>query len=152
MALRDFLSARRSEIETQLKALKAELEEIRVAEAAINGVSALAPSAAATGVRRLGRPKGTEIRPGSIKDWIKKALFDENDGLETEEIISKINRMGGPPVPRNSMAPQLSRLKSDDGLITLEGKRWKLLPPRAEPDFSNSFGGGSFSFSEEGLV
>ena len=143
MALRDFLTARRSEIEAQIKALKAELEEIRVAEAAINGLDPT--QAAAPKIRGPGRPKapeGHKIKPGSIKDWVIKALGDEPHGLETEEVILKVDAMGGPVVLRNSMTPQLSRLKDDDNLITLEGKRWKLLPPLPEPDFANSFGAG----------
>lgn len=136
MALRDLLSARRSEIEDQLKALRLELEEIGIAEAALNGVPASPRS------RPVGRPRNTEPRPGSIKDWVLKALQDEPEGLETEEIIAKISAMNGPEVLRNSMTPQLSRLKASDNLITLEGKRWKLLPPRIEPDLSYSFGSG----------
>lgn len=137
MSLRDLLDSRRSEIEAQLKALRAELEDIRIAVAAISGAP---PGPVARGP---GRPSRNEIKPGSIKDWVLKALQDEPDGLETEEIIVKIGLLGGPKIVRNSMTPQLSRLKADDNKITLEGKRWKLLPPLAEPEFSSSFGAGS---------
>lgn len=115
MALRDYLSARRSEIEAQIKQLKAELLEIKVAENAISGE-----------VHQKFEPaKRAGIREGSIKDWILKVLDGKSEGLETDEIISVVSVVGGPSVTRSSMTPQLSRLKSA-GFLTQEDRRWRL--------------------------
>ena len=121
MALRDYLAQRREEIEQQMKALRAELSEIKIAEAALGG----APLNK-TVVRSANGPAA--IREGSIKDWVLKALMHFSIPMETEQIIDAVQRIGGPAVNRNSMTPQLSRLKGDK-LITLEGRLWRLVPP-----------------------
>lgn len=119
MALLDYLSERRAAIEAQLKALRGELAEIRIAEEALmGGVPTRTPVTTAKG--------SGLVRPGSIKDWVLKALAIEPDGLDTDAVIYKVIEIGGPTVPRNSMTPQLSRLKAD-GLLVQEGRLWKLL-------------------------
>jgi hypothetical protein len=128
MALLDYLSGRRAEIEAQIKTLKGELAEIRIAEAALLG--------GAPGKTVVTSVRGPSVvREGSIKDWVLKALQDHPSGLETEDVIISIVRIGGPSVPRNSMTPQLSRLKGA-GLIEQAGRYWRLLslnrPPNEE--------------------
>lgn len=119
MALLDYLAARRSEIEAQLKTLRAELAEIRIAENALTGASPATIT--------LSGGVGKSVRAGSIKDWVLKALAHASDGLDTDAIRIKVNEIGGPDVSRNSMTPQLSRLKAG-GLIDLEGRLWRLAP------------------------
>ena len=114
MALLDYLRARRDEIEGTMKALKAELAEIRVAEAALTGEPPVR--------RSVG---GNILRLGTIKDWTMKALEGFPDGLETEAVIEAVRHMGGPLVERSSITPQLSRLKAA-GLIMQEGRLWRL--------------------------
>jgi hypothetical protein len=123
MALLDYLSSRRAEVEAQIKALKTELADIRIAEAALTEGSAVRTTVA--------RPGAAPVRAGSIKDWVLKALAQAPDiGLDTEDTITVVEMIGGPKVPRNSMTPQLSRLKAD-GLLVLEGRNWRLAPPGA---------------------
>lgn len=118
MALLDYLSARRAEIEAQMKALKGELAEIRVAEAALNG--------APTGRTAVSGPQGGGVvREGSIKDWVLKALSTYQGGMTTDGVRAAVAGLGGPDVPRNSMTPQLSRLKAA-ALIELDGRLWRL--------------------------
>jgi hypothetical protein len=127
MALRDYLASRRAEIEEQIKALRDELSEIRVAEAAITGTTPIA---------RPQSPKETvpTFRDGSIKDWILKALeAGPPHGLETEDVITWVELLGGPNVPRSSMTPQLSRLKSS-GFILLDGRNWRLVSASDQKD------------------
>ena len=118
MALLDYLAARRAEIETQIKALRAELSEIKIAEAALGG----APMSKTV----VSTPSGPNVvRQGSIKDWILKALALDHEGLETDDVIRAVLLMGGRDVPRSSMTPQLSRLKSA-GLLNYTNGKWAL--------------------------
>lgn len=114
MALVDYLARRREEIETQMRALKNELNEIRIAEAALNGT----PSGRSVVF-------GSIVRDGTIKDWIMRALGAFPNGLETDGVIESIRKMGGPIVERSSITPQLSRLKAA-GLIGHNGRQWRL--------------------------
>ena len=41
-----------------------------------------------------------------------RVLRENQDGLETDEVISAVKAAGGLEVPRSSMTPQLSRLKA----------------------------------------
>lgn len=118
MALLDYLSSRRAEIEAQMKALRGELAEIRLAEQALLGN---APGKTAVS----GPQGGGVVREGSIKDWILKALSTIQGGMTTEGVMSAVVDLGGPDVPRNSMTPQLSRLKAAS-LIELDGRLWRL--------------------------
>jgi hypothetical protein len=126
MALRDYLAARRDEIEGQMKALKAELGEIRIAEAALSGEPTRRNAV-------TGAQGPSPVREGSIKDWVLKALQVIEGGTETEDIIAGVLGIGGPLVPRNSMTPQLSRLKAM-GLLVQEGRNWKLASGTAQND------------------
>lgn len=118
MALSDYLAERRQAIEAELKALKAELAEIKIAEEALQG-------------RISARPVGVivhramTIREGSIKDWILKVLALGPHGMETDDIIATAKTIGGPEIPRSSITPQLSRLKSA-GFIEYDGHFWRL--------------------------
>jgi len=126
MALLDYLMGRRAEIEAQIKTLKGELAEIRIAEAALTGGE---PTRSAV----VGSQGSGIIREGSIKDWVLKALAMLETPVTTDDIIGAVSIIGGPDVPRNSMTPQLSRLKSM-GLIDLEGRHWRLLSQRLQND------------------
>lgn len=126
MALADYLASRRAEIEAQIKALRSELTEIKIAEDALSGgAPTRVPANSANGA--------STVRSGSIKDWVLKALAHEPDGLETDAVIFKVTGIGGPKVPRNSMTPQLSRLKGA-GLIKQDGRLWKLASSNAAPN------------------
>jgi hypothetical protein len=120
MPVTELLAQRRAEIEAEIKKLRAELGQIRAAEEAIASMSGeMAPAP------RSRRASGSaNVRAGSIKDWIIKALTDHPAGLETEGVIDAVEKLGGPQVPRNSMTPQLSRLKAS-GYVALDGRLWR---------------------------
>ena len=114
----DYLATRREEIEAQMRALRAELNEIRIAEAALSG--------SPLGRTVMSGVRGSAIvRDGTIKDWIMRALGAFDTGLETDAVIEAIRKMGGPLVERSSITPQLSRLKAA-GLIGHNGRLWRL--------------------------
>ncbi len=126
MALLDYLGSRREEIEGQIKSLKAELSEIRIAETALTGGK---PGKKPANSKR----QRSVVREGSIKDWVLKALMNTPEGYETDNVIIAVNLIGGPDVPRNSMTPQLSRLKAM-GLIEQEGRFWRLIGQQPQND------------------
>ena len=127
MALLDYLAERRVQIEAQIKELRGELAEIKIAEAAISGAG---PSRGAV-VRPQG---GAIVREGSIKDWVLKALSAApEEGLDTDDVISSTIELGGPEVRRSSMTPQLSRLKAA-GLIEQSGRFWRLFSSAPQND------------------
>ena len=135
MTLKNYLASRRAEIEMQIKALKIELSEIRVAE------EALSANPGSRSIVSTSRGPAV-VRQGSIKDWIIRALTDNPLGLETDAVIREIVQIGGPTVERSSVTPQLSRLKSI-GLIEQQGRFWKLpIQPAQEetPDGSQPSG------------
>ena len=116
MALTDLLNQRRAEIAQQIKALKAELDEIQIAQDALaGGKQTRAP---------VGRSSGV-VRFGSFKHWILQALQTVPDGLETDDVIRTVLSMGGPEISRSSMTPQLSRLKAAT-LVEQVGRRWRI--------------------------
>lgn len=132
MALKDYLDTRRTEIEADIKRLRAELADIKKAETAVYG----GPGGANQKPSRRTR-RGSGIRVGTIKDWILRALRREPEGLETEDVIVAVQAIGGPEVPRNSMTPQLSRLKAA-GLVSLDGRLWRIVQQEESLDiFSN---------------
>lgn len=117
MALLDYLTQRREEIEAQIKGLRSELAEIRIAETALRGE----PEA-----KRATVTNGAVIKAGTIKDWILKALMAyPAEGLETDGVIEAIRKMGGPLVERSSITPQLSRLKAAR-VLGHDGRHWRL--------------------------
>lgn len=136
MALSDYLADRRRAIEAEMKALKAELAEIRIAEEALLGVPTRRPIGviASTAVT---------VREGSIKDWVLKALALGPNGMETDDIIATAKTIGGPDIPRSSITPQLSRLKAA-GLIELDGRAWRLPERKSAEAQKNETSGGSY--------
>ncbi|WVT73442.1 hypothetical protein QM996_18505 [Sinorhizobium chiapasense] len=112
--LREFIEQRRSEILRQISELKAELAELKLAEAAIK--SGVIP---AGGTRPDTRDRGT------IKEMVVDVLSGRPDGAEASDILQLILNSFGEEIPRSSLSPQLSRLK-EEGTIVLHGRTWKL--------------------------
>lgn len=115
MPLTSYLATRRAEIEAQMAALKAELSEIEIAEAA------------------LGDARPAVVREGSIKDWALRALALCDEGADTGGVQAAIQNIGGPDVPRSSLTPQLSRLKAA-GLLTQDGRNWRRVSTGVTPE------------------
>lgn len=111
--LRDFIDRRRNEIKAQISALKSELSELALAEAALrNGL----PIEAAT------TKKGSKL---TIKEMVIAILQKRPQGAEASELIDLIHNSYGEALARPSLSPQLSRLK-DEGSLELSGKIWIL--------------------------
>jgi hypothetical protein len=133
MDLDDFIAKRRADITRQISALQMELAKLDAAEQAAARIRVGWGIEQAPSTSQMRQPaKGRPIRAGSIKDWILKALNVRPGGLETEEVITQVGLLGGPDVPRNSMTPQLSRLKQA-GWIVQVGRLW-MLPGNAPAD------------------
>lgn len=109
--LRDFIANREGEIRDQLKALKAELRELQVAKAALNGQEATPLAAQSSGP--------------TIKDMARAVLSPDKarDGMTSAEILTAIKAAFDREIDRTSLSPQLSRLKTD-GEVGLVGEKW----------------------------
>jgi hypothetical protein len=153
--LRDFLSARRSELEAKLAELESEmlplrreLDEISSAQVALALMPGAEPpkpqfrSLLAVAPNRESKPP---IRPGSIKAMVISVLGDRPDGATANEILVLMNNRFGAACSRPSLSPQLSRLK-DDGWVNLTGKVWILTDKEETPDV------GASGVSESGGV
>lgn len=146
--LRDFIAKRRSEIRSAIADLQRELLELDAAEAAAN--------AAAHGVASAPVPRphifyggGEALAPSkqpTIKDMVRDVLTGFPQGLDANDIINVVRDRFGVDVPRSSMSPQLSRLKSE-GVIELDGKLWRL-PQKTEAP--NGSAAGASGVSREG--
>jgi hypothetical protein len=133
--LREFLANRRGEIQAEIKALREELREIEVTAIRLEGGSLPEPNK----TRRGSTATGTK----TLKEMAVIALEGfSTSGASAQTIIEAIKREFGKDVPRSSMSPQLSRLRSE-GLIDLEGSLWRLvqppLPKPAVPDSTGDF-------------
>lgn len=136
--LRDFLTNRRSEIQTQLKALRGELREIEAASAALQDPQAEGsrPDAAIT---RRGRP--------TLKEMAITILTDHPDGLEANDVRDRIAERFDVQVKRESMSPQLSRL-AKEGIIRRGGHNKWLLKTQITASSGQSGEGGHLETSE----
>lgn len=116
--LREFLTDRRSAIQAEIKALRAELREIEAASAAL-------PSADAetTPLPRVSRAGPT------LKELAVEILQRHSEGLEANDIRDEMRLRHGLSVKRSSLSPQLSRL-AKDRVIRREGHKWLLVPDR----------------------
>lgn len=124
--LRDFLAGRRSEIQTQIKALRSELREIEAASAALHeNRGSTAPNATAKNSRGSGP---------TLKEMAVAVLADHTNGLEANDVLDRIAERFGVQVKRESMSPQLSRL-AREGIIRRGGhNKWLLKAIASTPD------------------
>lgn len=117
LTLKDFLSSRKAEIKTQQAALRKELAEINAAEMAIESAS-------------NGEDAATRKKVSSrltIKDMIIGVLEDKPEGADAFKIQEMIKIKYGKEITRPSLSPQLSRLKTDDNVLVLDGNNWQLV-------------------------
>lgn len=124
--LREFITTRQTEIRTQIAALRAEDQELRIALAAID--TDASPSAPRSSNR--GR-----VSRQTIKDKIVEVLRAHPEGGTAEAIIEWVQQTHGTEIPRNSLSPQLSRLKQDGAVIRDdESKKWRLIETEQSPE------------------
>ncbi len=112
--LRDFITAREAEIKSQVKALRAELGDLKKAK------SALDPSS--------GEIESGEQQSGSvtIKDMVRAILKSDSSGLTATDILTKIKENFARDLGRTSLSPQLSRMK-EDGEVVVRENLWFLV-------------------------
>lgn len=74
-------------------------------------------------------PLLNHLLPGAgktIKERVLQLLERNPLGLTSSQILNNLNIDGGSPVSRESLSPQLSRLRTDDQKIDLEHGVWSL--------------------------
>ncbi len=106
----------------------AQLAEVRRALAAID-------VADVPGLLRLaaGLPPQADIPFGqwTLKQLTVRALQEHFPyGATANQLRDVFKSAYGRDIPRESLSPQLSRLWKKDGVIKLEGRLWKLAPPK----------------------
>jgi len=130
LPLREYLAERRQEVQAQIKSLKAELGELDRAASALEPVD-VARSTQERGATGSGRK--------TIKELALQALRENPDGLEASAMVTWMASKGH-VVARESLSPQLSRLKEDHRVI-LEGTRWHAITaasyPMSEPSIDD---------------
>lgn len=123
MNIRDMLAARKAEIKALQAQLKQELQDILAAEAAMSPIGEKEP------VIKLRKGRGSKF---TLKDMVVSVLSDHKSGADALKILDLIKSKFGIDVKRESLSPQLSRLKNDDKLLELRGSDWFLLPHKNE--------------------
>jgi hypothetical protein len=108
-SLREFIRSRESDIHKQIESLEAELRDLKLARQAIDGGASS---------RHLNPPRASTP---TIKEMILEVLNKHPDGGVADQIIEWVKVDYDADVPRSSMSPQLSRLKSE-GLVYLNAK------------------------------
>lgn len=66
-------------------------------------------------------------RRSTIKQDILEVLADHPKGMTALEILDEIKARYRPNLLRETLSPQLSRLKNDDKQIVVEKKIWRLM-------------------------
>lgn len=121
LPLREYLASRRAEVQAQLKALRAELVELDAAERALSGGG---DEQIKSGALRTRGTAGSGKK--TLKELALEALQARPEGAETVQIIADIKERHGIDVPRESMSPQMSRLRHE-GIVVREGSSWRLV-------------------------
>lgn len=127
----EFIARRRRELDDEegmlrdrLAAIASEREYLRSA-ASISFGEKTPPREIARAIRK--RRKG--IKAGTIMDRVLNVLRKSPDGLPANTILFALNgETPDRPLARESLSPQLSRLKQA-GYIELDGSIWRLSRP-----------------------
>lgn len=124
--LRDFIAAREADIKSQMKALRSELGDLKIAKSALD-------------------PLSSEIEPGglqsgsrTIKDMVRTILKSDSTGLTATDILAKIKENFDRDLGRTSLSPQLSRMK-EDGEVIVNDNSWFLAVPLEEEITGSKF-------------
>lgn len=107
------LAERLKQIDIQIDMLKDEKTKVKQALGLFKGLD-------------LTLPQLSFSHEPTFKEKVKTAMLDAfQDGATSGQILEYLNKNWTRPVKRESLSPQLSRLKEDEVLI-LEGNLWKL--------------------------
>jgi len=124
LPLRDYLAQRRQAIQSEIKALRAELSEIDAAHRALAGeVNVAEPSS-----------QGKK----TLKEMALEVLSANPNGLDAVGILAAIKSEFGKTVQRESLSPQLSRLGQNGDVVREDGV-WRIAHAslQSEPQVSD---------------
>lgn len=130
--IREILATRKAEIKALQAQLKQEMQDILAAEAAMS------PSLDGSPVVKMRKGRGSQF---TLKDMVINVLREFKTGADALKILELIKEKYGIDVKRESLSPQLSRLKNDDKLLELRGSDWFLLPQKEEAPSGASMAG-----------
>lgn len=145
------IAEKRTKLQKQLQKLQADLADLEKAERLYQESGAAsklppmppppAPTTTQTGPSPLplgspppslfggGAPVSLSPFPGggkTIKERVLQLLECNPGGLTSSQILNNLNIDGGQPVSRESLSPQLSRLRNEDHKIDLNGGLWTI--------------------------
>lgn len=136
MSLRDYLITREADLLRErasylekVAGIEVDLAETRRALAALGAPEMPGLLRLATG---LATPDGRPYGEWTLKQLAVRALQDHFPfGATANQLLAVFEGHYGRAIPRESLSPQLSRLK-EDNIIKLDGKLWKLVGPERE--------------------
>jgi hypothetical protein len=130
------IEAQRAKIRKQISKLQEELEKLDYSEKQYRASGASMPQVDQIDMRRadtdLLAPRGPEPLPGgqqlkgTIKDRVLAILERNPDGMTSSQILNVLRISGLPTLARESLSPQLSRLRNHDQKIALSHGIWTL--------------------------
>lgn len=126
--LLQFIETKLAELETEAGNLRARLTAISAQRIELMNAKSAAESVVfrSTKERMTDRPSPKRIKPNTIMENIMVILEKNIKGLIALDILRILNESREPPLLRESLSPQLSRLKQS-GFIDLEDTKWKLV-------------------------
>jgi hypothetical protein len=118
-------------LEEKAKRLRMELEAVEEERQKL--LSALG---AFESEKRNRRPR--RLKAMTLKEAVVEILVQAGHGLTASEILHELNSRHGTDFERESLSPQISRLKNE-GTLALSGKNWHLIgqPARAGESAKN---------------
>ena len=129
--LRNFIATRKSAIKSEIRDLRKELNDLKLAEAALAD-------------QKSGAGQDESSPSPTIKDMIRAVLRNANGPLMSTSILQEIQSDFTRVIERTSLSPQLSRMK-EEGEVYMTESGWLLtetspaLPTEiqsTEPDWS----------------
>ncbi|MBA4228032.1 MAG: hypothetical protein C0456_15525 [Hyphomonas sp.] len=134
---RDFLKQRRLLLERKIALLNAELEEVRLAERALENIksdrSERQLPLMTPGFVTLAPALVPTQSPLTIKDKIVRVMFRAQKPLSSRAILKLIHQHYGDELPRTSFSPQISRLKQEGRVqLNKELKKYELTPKETQ--------------------
>lgn len=124
-----YLDEKRAKRLKQIQRLQADLAEIDKAERLYraSGATGAAPPKSEGLLFEVPEPSGVVELPhgnalkGTIKDRVLTILGKNPDGLTSSQILNVLQISGLPSLMRESLSPQLSRLKGEEKIVLNHG-------------------------------
>jgi hypothetical protein len=146
MSLRAYLDQREADLLREratflekVAQIDADLADVRRARSGLDAPSLPGLLRLASGLRP---GEGEPYDKWTMKQLAVRALQDHFPyGATANQLLAVFKNAYGREIPRESLSPQLSRLKDDD-ILKLDGKLWKLADTIAERETPPSLDGG----------